>query len=249
MVYSDTTLSQGLVQDIDSLCGTNATDYPVADKTRNVNRNYDDVVGLILASDNMWEWDDTNQTNLPIGTASLKASQQDYGIDTTFLKILRVECKNSSGNWVQLEQFTPDQKRGTALTEFLKTAGTPQYFDLMANSIFLYPKPSYDSSGGLKVYFQRNVDYFVAGDTTQEPGFASPFHRLLSLGASWDYCFAKSITIKLPSLEKKIDKLEARLVNFYSQRDRDMKISMRLKSEDYGQEDYQGDKSVDWGTN
>ena len=89
MVFSDSSTKQGLVEEIDFLLGTDATDYPTAQKTRNINRWFDRVISLILQADAKWEWDDTNYTDLPIATASLVANQQDYSISgTEFLKIL-----------------------------------------------------------------------------------------------------------------------------------------------------------------
>ena len=115
--------------------------------------------------------------------------------------------------------------------------GMPQKYDKIGNSIFLYPKPSSSYvtlAKGLKAYFQRNVTYFTTTDTTKEPGFAAPFHRILSVGAAYDYCLANGMPDKMKSLEKEIAKIESGLITFYSQRDRDEKVTMRLKKENYG---------------
>jgi len=203
---------------------------------------------LILQADNRWQWDDTNYTDLPIATASL-ADQQDYSISGAgFLRILKVECKNSAGDWIALKQIDINQLKGTAMTEYRETAGTPAEFDLIGESIFLYPKPSYVSSGGLKVYFQRVPDYFTADDTTQEPGFAAPFHRLLSYGAALDYAIAKEMQGKIPFLQNEINKLEIGVIEFYSTRNRDFKQRITLEKEDYSVgEDYP--ESVGWSSN
>ena len=249
MVFSDSTTKQGIVEEIDFLLGTDSTEYPTAQKTRNVNRWYDRATSLILQADSRWQWDDLNQTDLPIGTMSLVANQQDYSqTDVEFLKILKVECKNSSGDWTALKQIDITQKKDIAMTEYRETAGTPAEFDLVGNSLFLYPKPSYASSGGLKIYYQRVPDYFTADDTTQEPGFAKPFHRLLSYGAAYDYAIAKNMMGKIPLLQTEIAKIEAGLIEFYSSRNRDMRQRITLKKEDYGTEEYEGEKSVDWSS-
>ena len=249
MVYSDTSLKQGILEDIDFLLGTDSSDYPTAQKTRNINRWYDVSVSIILQADGKWEWDDLNATDLPIATTSLAAERADYSIDTTFLEVTRVECKDENGNWIKLKQFNQTELPNTALGEFLETSGTPELYDLRANSIILYAKPSYASSGGLKVYFKRNVSYFTASDTTKEPGFASPFHRLLSYGAAYDYCVANAISTKLPILEKEIEKLKLGLLTFYSSKDKDIKLRMNLRGEDYGANQnlsYSGEKNVNW---
>jgi len=228
---------------------TDTTDYPLKEKARNCNRWLDRVVSLILQADNRWQWDDTNQTDLPIATTSLVANQQDYSISTAgFLRILKVECKNSAGNWIALKQIDINQLKGTAMSEYRKIAGTPAEFDLLGESVFLYPKPSYTSSGGLKVYFQRVPDYFAADDTDQEPGFAAPFHRILSYGAALDYAIAKEMQGKIPLLQNEINKLEVALIDFYSTRNRDFKQRITLEKGEYGVDEYEGEEAVDWSS-
>jgi len=249
MQFNDTANLSGICNEIDFLLGTDTTDYPLKEKTRNCNRWYDRATSLILQADSRWQWDDLNQTDLPIGTMSLVANQQDYSqTDVEFLKILKVECKNSSGDWIALKQIDITQKKDIAMTEYQETAGTPAEFDLVGNSLFLYPKPSYASSGGLKIYYQRVPDYFAANDTTQEPGFAKPFHRLLSYGAALDYAIAKQMLNKVALLQNEINKLEVALIEHYSNRNRDMRQRITLEKEDFGTEDYEGEKSVDWSS-
>ena len=246
MQFSDTTNLQGIVQEIDFLLGTDATEYAVAQKTRNVNRWYDRAVSLILQSDSRWQWDDTNLTELPIATTSLVANQQDYSFTGAgFLKVLKAECKDRDGTWLPLQQIDISQKKDVAMSEYRSTAGTPREFDLMGESLFLWPVSDYASAGGLKIYFQRMPDYFVAADTTQEPGFAKPFHRLLSYGAAYDYAIAKNMVQKVTWLQNEIAKLEQGIVEHYSNRNKDFRIRMTLEKEDYSA-DEDLPESVDW---
>lgn len=251
MVFSDTSTSQGLCEDIDFLLGTSSSDYSLADKTRNINGWYDHVVNLILSVDGSWEWDDENFTSTrPIATTSLVASQQDYSLaGEGILKIVRVECKDSSGNWSQLEPFSQDQKRGIALPEFLETAGNPQYYDISYNSLFLYPKPNYSLSAALKIYYQRDFSHFIATDTTKAPGFNPTYHRILSYGAALDYATANTMPNKITMCRDGIAKLEAELIEGYSSRNRDSKNRLILKHEDYGVTDEDmGQESVGWSS-
>ena len=79
------------------IANTDTTTYPLADFTRNANFALDRVSSLIM------KWDDTNNTDLPIATTSLVASQQDYGIAVGHLKVLKVRIKDQQGNWVSLD--------------------------------------------------------------------------------------------------------------------------------------------------
>jgi len=238
MVFSDTSTYLGIVQDIDYILfgsSTATSPYAIADKTRNINNAYDKVVSLILQADGRWEWDDNNKTDLPIGTTSLVADQQDYEMSAaTFLKILKVEIKDSSGNWKVLSPISLDDKTTQSITDYKSTAGTPEEYDKLGNSIFLFPKPSYASSGGLKIFYQRNVTHFAADDTTDVPGFAENFHRLLSYGAAFDYAVAHQMTRKISILKPLITEMERDLIKFYSTRGRDEKMSISLQEENYG---------------
>jgi len=230
LVFSDSSNKLGIIEDIDFLVNTNSTSYPTAQKTRNINEWYNRIVGWILEAQDDWQWDDTNQTDLPIGTISLVASQQDYP-EPISLTITRVECKDSAGNWILLKPL--DQKDvSVALGEFFETASTPIYYDKLANSIFLYPAPSYASTNGLKVYFLREPDYFTASDDTQEPGFSSIFHRLLSLGAAYDYALAKGLPV-MNHLQAQITDLQRGLISFYGKKSRDKRVRFNIIPEDY----------------
>lgn len=235
MNFSDTTDLTGIVEHIDFLLNTDATAYPLKQKARCCNAWYERVVSLILKADGRWEWDDENLASDPIYTANLVANTQSYALSgATFLKTLKVEIKNEAGDWIALQPISLDDRRSGSMTDFMKTAGTPQYYDKLGNKIWLYPKPSYASTNGLKIYYQRKPDLFASTDTTQAPGFASPFHKILALGAALDYCLAKGIQEKVNLLREEIAIMEAGIISFYSDRGHDEKQHMSLRKENYG---------------
>lgn len=247
MVFSDSAGKAGIVQDIDFWVNTDDNSYPIAQKTRNINRWLDDVVSIILACDGRWEWDDSNNTDLPIGTAALVNNQQDYSISgATFLDVTRVEVKDINGNYYLLNPISQHDVTTQALSEFQKTAGRPIYYDKVGDSIFLYPKPSSSAvtlSAGLKVYFQRVGSYFTVNDTTKSPGFAPLFHRILSVGPALDYAMANDMSKKITTLNNVLEGsdekpgLLKRLVTHYSSRSKDEQVRMRTRKEAYGAED------------
>lgn len=245
MIFNDTSGNgAGLVQDIDFLVNSDSNSYPLADKTRNINRYYEKAVAAIFEADGRWEYDDQNSSDLPIATTALVQNQQDYSFDPSFLIVSRVEVKDQSGNWTALAPFSQsDIVRGgipgyipsQSLTQFLNTPGIPQYYDKMANSIFLYPAPSYAQVTSLKVYFQRQTTYFVPTDTTKSPGFSPLFHRILSMGAAVDYATAKNLDIILPhgripnSFIADLDKMWDDLRNYYSRKGKDENLGLKVR--------------------
>jgi hypothetical protein len=246
MKYNDVSNLSGIVNECDFLLGTDTTSYPLTQKTRNANRWLDRALSLILQADAKWEFDCDNKTDLPIATTAMISGQRDYSFSGAgFLKILKVECKDQGGNWIPLRQVDKGRSKNEVLDDLSETGGVPHWFDLRANSVFLYPKPSYASAGGLKIFYQRVMDYFAHTDTTKEPGFAEPFHRLISYGMAHDYAIANDMRGKISMLSNEITKLEQGLVEHYAERNKDLKIKLTINKENYSAgEDWP--RSVGW---
>ncbi|MCH7771856.1 MAG: hypothetical protein IIA49_12710 [Bacteroidetes bacterium] len=240
MEFNPSSGSNGIVQEITYLLQlqSQTTDYPTADLTRNVNRWYDRATYIITRADNRWQWDDNNQSDLPIATAALVSGQNDYGIAAgTFLRITKVAVRRSVSDTTYTELVPVDIHDSIARRIFEEkstTDGTPVMYDKTANSILLEPAPNYASSDGLKIAYQRVPDYFTTSDTTQQPGFAEIFHRFLSLGACFDYALSWSMHKRMKEFDAEIIKMEAAMTDWYTQRPRDEKPQIRLRKESYG---------------
>lgn len=230
MVFNDTSTNLGICQEIDALCDSDTTSYPISAKVRRVNQADEEMVGKLIGLNQYWQFDDSNYTSLPIGTTTLVQDQKDYSFDVAFLAIERVEVKDSAGNWHLLKPIDKSQIH-YALDEFYPDSGLPEYYDKQGESIFLYPAPSSSQvtlASGLRVYFQRTASLFTASDTTKQPGFASPFHMVLAYRASIPFCMTyKKDRVAL--LEKKADELEAACLEFYSRREKDIRKVMTMK--------------------
>ena len=232
MNFNDTTTESGICQDIDFLVDTNTTNYPIADKTRNVNGWYHTVMGWIWKYCGDWDIDDSNHTDLPIATTTLKEDQDDYALPSGYMKIDRVEVKDASGLWTKLIPFDKSQVK-IATDEFQKTSGLPIYYDLFANSLRLYPASDTERAAALKLYFGRDIDEFVVADTTQTPGFNVNFHRILSHGAALDYALANEIKGKIVSLRNRIGEMRVEIKDYYKDRNADLaKKNVRVMPRD-----------------
>lgn len=231
MVFSDSSTEQGIVEEARWLVGANSTSYPINDLTRNVNRWFDRAVSLIFRSGGRWQFDDSNYTDLPVATTGLVSAQQDYTLEVSHLRIERVEIKDESGNWSKLMPFDKKDVDG-ALDEFEKTDGLPRYYDVVGNSIFLYPAPDYTQASSLKVHFQRKGSYFSTSDTTKVPGFAEIFHRYLSLGAAYDYALKNNVANR-NQLREEISGMEGEIKGFYALRQPDEHIKLSVKKINY----------------
>lgn len=232
MVYSDLTNSQGIVQDIYFGVSANSNSYPIADVTRAVNNGVDKVSSIILQSDNRWQFDDKNFTTLPIATTDLISGQQDYEFDGSFLEVEKVMVADSTGNYQEVFNIDiHDQGIQSYLQNQSGNTGQPRRYDVIGNSILLDARPNYAYTGGLKVWFKRKADYFTTTDTIKVPGFASQFHKYLSLYGQYEYAHAKGLA-KKETLERDMLQMEKEIASYYAKRSADVipKIISRYRN-------------------
>jgi len=209
--------SRGLLPDIDFLCGTTSTSYPTEDKIRNINQSWHEVSRIIREAEYGWQYDDINAADFPIATTTLVHGQQDYELPDGAQGVEKVEVKDDSGDYgklIQMDWHDID----TAMSEFKETNGFPQYYDLIGDSVFLYPAPSsadVTTVSGLKLYFSRDITELATSATTATPGFATPYHRILSLDAAIMFEQDASQLAKFVDMR---DRLTKSMIKFYSSR-------------------------------
>lgn len=210
--------TDAIIADIDFLCDTSSTSYPLAAKTRNVNRwAYKAHIAQINGS-NRWQVDDSNLGTLPFLTTTLVDGQADYTLPSGYLRIERAEIRNASGDYERLKLIDHRDVKGS-IKEFETTNGVPRYYDLVGGSIILYPAPaaaSVTTTEGMRLHILRTIDIFTTGDTTQTPGFPEPFQRICSYGASYDYLIARGDIQKAQAYRNEAEILLKDLTTFAS---------------------------------
>ena len=232
MTFSNTTTKDGIIQDCEfwlfaSNYGQITGDTNLMNTFTSLsNRALDSVVTKIFESDDRWQYDDSTYTDYPIATTDLVLGQRDYTLSVSHLKITRVEIKDEQGDWKELRPIDLIDIP-VARDEFFSENGDPLYYDKLGNSLFLYPSPDYAQTASLRVYYQREPNYFVYTDTTKKAGFVSILHRLISLKACYDYAVANNLTDKITVLNNEITKKEAELVRFYGRRNKDEKLVIK----------------------
>lgn len=219
MQFSDVTTNQGIIQEITFFLGGSVglSDYSLNERTRNVNRWYDKTIGWIMeASNPRFEFDDSKYTTLPVFTTSLVSGQAQYAMDASWFDVFRVDIKASDGTWYQLRQTDKTSIAG-GYDQYQTTNGLPTEFDVIADALELHPVPNYSLTGGLKVWANRKGSYFTTADTTTEPGFAPQFHRILSLGAAYDFALSRNLP-QLSVLRQEIEQLHREIDETYGER-------------------------------
>ena len=216
------------------LVDADSTSYTDADLLRRVNAGYEETIGKLIALDKNWNFGDSNYTTLPTGLQTMTAATHEYAFTSTFLTIIGASVKDIDGLWhtLSLIDETAILKSGIDLDEYEKTDGLPWGYAKRENFIVLYPAPSAATTtltSGLKVYFQRTADVFTAAQVTtgtKTPGFASPYHYLLSYKAALPHAISYKPE-RVPAIMAEIARLERDMIDFYTQRGKDEKAVMR----------------------
>lgn len=196
-----------------------------------------EIWSWIFESYGGWTYDDSNQSDLPESTTNLVAGQSKYALAANMLTVNRVEVTDGAGNVRRLVSLPQEQVEGVGLASLpplLNGGSLPQYYRLTDGIIELFP-PSADAvTDGLAVYFERDSVQFVSTDTTKTPGFASPFHRLVPVGASlrW-YKNKQPKSATLQELKEEWAKGEESVRVYFAQRWRDYRPRLNAPKHDW----------------
>lgn len=203
--------------DVDFICNSTSASYPTSAKRRNMNLEYHNVARICWESDGTWNYDDSNNTTTPIAYRTIANASANYLIPTTAIRIEEVEIKDNTGTWYRLNPINLTDM-AVAPDSYLTGTGLPIQYWLEGNEIRLFPAPGtgyVTMSSGLAVRLSRSVTELAVTATTSEPGFATPFHRILSLAASIDFIQDEG---QRNFLIMQRDRLTKGLTTFYSKR-------------------------------
>ena len=190
------------MQEVHRLTDTTDTSYTRLDITARINQALELVCSWVMQSDGGWQWDDDNYTTNPTGKATLVSGQHEYTFADKLLDIIGVDILDTNGVYRQIKSFDASEVGDSFDAYFFvkngePTDGWPDYYDKVGNSIYLSHNPTAANvtlANGLRVRFKRTASLFTAVSTTAAdttvPGFASPFHVILSYMASIPYCMS-----------------------------------------------------------
>lgn len=223
MQFNDTTTRQGIIQYCERQCrlgsgGISGTTALLEDFTAYANTIMSRLWHVIFNATGSWLYDDANRTDLPQATTSLINGTALYVTPSQALTISRGEVMDEAGNWHPLIALAQEEVP-VAIDEFRDGDGLPRFFRMIGDTVELFPAPNYNSTGGLKLYFDRGAVLFSTSDTTAQPGFASEYHDLVHLGASLEYMDIKMASDPATKVaRKKYTERSKELKEFYKKR-------------------------------
>lgn len=194
-----------------------------------MNRRYYQAVTDIYKAAAGFTWDDSNLASLPKVETSMSNSTNEVVLPA-LLKINKLEIKDLAGLWSTLH-YAPIDEFKRSFSSFSTSSGFPTHYTIVGNYIWLNCAPSSSSvtlSNGLRFWVDREVDIFTTADTTQEPGIAEPFHRLLSLGAAYDWLTIHDTPQKAQAILAQYEQLRKELREFYDDFNRDTRVSIKV---------------------
>jgi hypothetical protein len=210
---------------------TDSTTYTDEDTLVSANVWYDSFHAEIINS--MDDWDIGGE----IATTDLVTGQQEYVFPDDILKIKRIEITYDGVTWRVAKRF--DVNENDIPTDPTSIANnysiSAPFVDTYDNSIFVYPIPTKDITGGIKIYYEPNATHFV--NTDDEPNIARPFHVGIALGMAKDYLekYAEvgDNMAKLNVLNANLMELRERMKQFYHNRNQDREYNVVPKDVNY----------------
>lgn len=221
VTFNDTSNLQGLVQHLKFLSGNDS--LAIEDATRLLNFAMDNYSYIALTASKRWKFDDETNTDFPIATATVNASEASIPLETSFLIVDEVQITDNNGDYVKLEPVDENYRDNPqVLAELYPTNGQPKLYDYDSHSLFLYPKS--DSTRTIKVLHRRATTYFDTTDTTATVGIPRIHHEYLPTKAAYTLALRTNDS-NLPNLRNELILWEGtedsggRIRNFYSKRD------------------------------
>ena len=211
MQFNPSTDYNSIVKNIQDLTDTNVSKYTLKQIARSVNNYINRASSILLEYSDKKNWDDPNFTKLPQGTYDITAGERNLTVfkdeeGKQIQKIRLVIAKDSAGNWYKLNPLDIQQREAREIA-FGDETGQIMSYDWVGTSIVFDVTPDETIANGIKVFYERSLDYFTEADTTKEPGLPEHLHDYLVYGASYDYAVRKGLQRK-GDFEKKVQKIE-----------------------------------------
>lgn len=234
MVFSSSSDGTGIVEQVRAMMRVDASQWPTSRIVNSCNNYLDTIAGYAIGADRRFQWDDTNHAKFPIGKTDVLAGVSDYAFLTDeqnnkILNITRLEIKHPSSGVINILKPIDQADIAEGIYPLAtSTVGFPEYYDKTAdNFIRLYPTPSENiTDPGLIFYFQRVGSYFVATDTTKEPGVSPLLHRGFVIASAYDGALTLGLN-NLSALAVELQKEDLKMKEYFAIRNTDEPKSIR----------------------
>ncbi len=228
MVFSESTNKTGMYEWFQDLTATNSTSYTAYKFARDANNALLDYQMLALRSNGGWQFDDTNQAAAPIKAINVVSGTNNYNVlvdDETnanqILEIEKVECATDAAlsNYNVLTPYN-EMSPDFSITQDATVSGVPTSYYIRSGVVYLYPKPNYNATAGLKVWVSRTTTYFAGTDTTKVAGIPHTHQKYLVLKSAFEYCMV-NLPERANGIKVALNECIGEIKDYYSMRKKD----------------------------
>lgn len=239
--FSDTLTNSGLIQKCEfNLFGDNGYGQISGDTDRLqaftglFNEALNSYTNIVMKIDGNWQIDDSTYTDYSIATTNLSSGQSDYPFTANFLQILSIEVQLSNGTWIPLTEVdeTEYPQNHQSMTQVFSVSGTPTSFNRTANSVFILPTPNFSVTSGLRVKYQRPMNYYIYGDTSRQAGFSPTHHEYISDYACDKYASMRTMSNAKTFADRVMKWEQITIPALYSKREKDTKGKLETNYQD-----------------
>lgn len=178
-------------QKVRELTNTTTSDYSDASLIRDLNSEMAMLRVSILRDRGVLEFDDVNYTDLPIGTFTISGDGvckiTEDGDGNIIETIHKVAFLNGDV-YVDVPRETLGEGRQDVLTQSGSRDVPISYYEVGNSLVF----PGI-SGGTAKIWFDREHDIILTGDTTKVPGIPVAYHNLLAYRIALNYAIDKGL--------------------------------------------------------
>ncbi len=228
MQFSDTTFNTGIVEQTRDKARVDSGQWATSKIVNSCNNWLNHIFTRGKVLDRKFQLDDTNHTALPEGTTALVSGQASYSFLTDqqgnrITNLTAVSLIEIATN-IETKLYPIDLGNSNYnFASFAVTAGTPTRYDKVADNIIrfdLVPNTADAAKYKIKYYFQRAPSYFVAADTTKQPGVADDLHEGFVVKSAYDAAYTLGLS-NLPILTAELAKQEQVIDDYFASRETD----------------------------
>lgn len=201
---------------------TGQTNLQEVDAVRMLNLGLDHYTYLAITSDGNWQFDGSEQSDVPRATTTLSTGEVNLQLPTDLLAIAQVTIINSDGNKNVIRPY--DQNKRLYPTPKSTDTGTPSAYDLEGRTIYFNAYANEDYT--VEVKYSRKPVRLEVGNSTQVLGIPSIHMEYPTLFAATRVGMGLSDTT-LVAYRDSLEKMEKEIRRYFDKRDEDTPKRLR----------------------
>jgi len=179
---------------IREITNTTTSDYSDASLIRDLNEEMRAIKTNIQRDRGVLEFDDVNYTDIPVATLTLVSGQTAYKIvedeNSHLITTVHKVAIDVGNGYTDVPRKTVGEGSQEPLIDSSEAAIPRNYYEV-GKSVIFSQTPS--QAGTIQVWFDRDIDIILVGDTSKVPGIPADYHSLLCYRTAYNYALDKGL--------------------------------------------------------